>query len=694
MGAQSLYFLPVDECEGRHREAMEHISLYRKWRPQTFAEVVGQPHVTNTLANALSSGRLVHAYLFCGPRGTGKTSTARILAKAINCVDGPTAVPCNTCEACTSISQGTALDVIEIDAASNRKIDEIRELLEKIHYTPTSLRTKVYIVDEVHQLTPEASSALLKTLEEPPGHVVFVLATTEPHKILPTIVSRCQRFDFTLVPTQEIAGLLKRIASHEGIEIDHEAVGMIAEHAHGSVRDAIGVMDQISNLSGELVTQRQVAELLGEVESDMVFDMLDIISDRDTPGALALVGRIVDSGKEPRRFVESLIEHLRSLFLIQNAAEPREIVEATDEHYARLDEQSRRFRRYEVVRLIDRFGAAHREMRWSESARMVLECALVKVTNLEADVSLEGIVFRLDEMERKIEALSGGETPPVFATAAGAREDSAALSAEGAAPASVPLSAAGKAQTGAGVARSAKGGSAARKAKGAAVVAADNAAAAAPGPAPTGGSKASGAGTGAAEAGAELAFSSLEEKEKMRRAWLAVLGELKNQGQMRLYALLTRAKITGAREGEVALGFPEEASFQLEILSEPGQLERVEEIWAHFLGAPVKLTVGAFQHTARKAPPHPTPSFGELAGRREPVASSTEEERADAAAERAAKPVETEDLAAGEEETPERAPEPPDGAGPGPVNGTPPKKARSRELAERIKESFDGEILD
>ena len=349
---------------------MGHISLYRKWRPQTFEEVVGQGHVTTTLGNALSSGRLVHAYLFAGPRGTGKTSTARILAKAINCLEGPTAVPCNSCEACISISEGTALDVIEIDAASNRKIDEIRDLLEKIPYTPVSLRSKVYIVDEVHQLTPEASSALLKTLEEPPGHVVFVLATTEPHKLLPTIISRCQRFDFSLVQAQDVARLLEHIASSEGIDVETEAIEMIAEHTRGSVRDAIGVIDQISSLSGERVTRARLAELLGEVETELVFLMVDMLAERDTPGALSLVGRLVDGGKDPRRFAESLITHLRNMFLIQSAANPREIVEATSDHFERLSDQSSLLSRHEVIKLIESFGAAHRDMRWSEYPRL------------------------------------------------------------------------------------------------------------------------------------------------------------------------------------------------------------------------------------------------------------------------------------------------------------------------------------
>lgn len=517
---------------------MEHISLYRKWRPQTFAEVVGQPHVTNTISNALSSGRLVHAYLFCGPRGTGKTSTARILAKAINCEQGPTATPCNQCEACLSVSEGNALDVIEIDAASNRKIDEIRDLLDKIPYAPTSLRSKIYIIDEVHQLTPEASSALLKTLEEPPGHVRFVLATTEPHKILPTIVSRCQRFDFSLVQADEIAALLGRIAVHEGIEIEPEAISAIAEHARGSVRDAIGVMDQISNLAGEHVTYTQVADMLGEVEVELTFSMADAIAERDAAHALSLTGRAVETGKDPRRFVESLIAHLRSLFLIQNAANPREIVQVTDDHYERLSEQANRFRRHEVIRLIEKLGDAYREMRNADSARLVLECALVKATRLDADVSLEGLLFRLEELERKMDSTGtarAGEDVPPRATRAPA-----------APPAEKKKPRAARETTTTPVKKFAKPG------------------AASPG-----------------------------ETEHANRALKAVLAELKSRDLLKLYSLLTRAKVLSATAGtdgeEIILGFGPEASFQLQVLSDSGDIKKVEDVWSRLVERTVKL---------------------------------------------------------------------------------------------------------
>ncbi|HAW60384.1 MAG TPA: DNA polymerase III subunit gamma/tau [Actinobacteria bacterium] len=384
---------------------MSYISLYRKYRPQTFEEVVGQIHITQTLANAVKQNRFSHAYLFAGPRGTGKTTTARIFAKALNCAKGPTPTPCNECGICLQIIEGNSIDVLEIDAASNRGIDEIRDLREKIRFTPTEARYKMYIIDEVHMLTTEAFNALLKTLEEPPERVVFVLATTEPHKVLPTILSRCQRFDFRRIPISNMVGYLHQIAKVEGIAIDETVLPLIARQAQGSLRDAIGFLEQLSSFAGEKIGLDEVVSLLGMVEIELLFEIVDMVSRKDTAGALFFVEGLMGGARDIRQFTKELIGHLRNLFVVRSTPPTggAGMIDATPDVLARMEIQARSFRLPEIMRFMDILTEAHGEMRWGPDAKLLLEMALVKMTKPEADESLEGLLYRIDELERKIE---------------------------------------------------------------------------------------------------------------------------------------------------------------------------------------------------------------------------------------------------------------------------------------------------
>jgi DNA polymerase-3 subunit gamma/tau len=294
------------------------VSLYRKWRPQSFDEIAGQSHVTQTLKNAIERGRLSHAYLFCGPRGTGKTTTARILAKAINCENGATTNPCNECESCRSIVDGNSIDVLELDAASNRKVDEIRDFLEKIPYSSTQGGKKVYIIDEVHMLTTESFNTLLKTLEEPPEHVVFILATTEPNKVLPTILSRCQRFDFRRISVADIETRLKTVAEAEGINIDSGALGLISAYVQGAMRDALGILEQLASYAKERITSSDVTALLGITDAEVLFKFVAMLIEGDLAGCLVFLDELISRGQDVRQFIQDLLGYLRDIYLVKS----------------------------------------------------------------------------------------------------------------------------------------------------------------------------------------------------------------------------------------------------------------------------------------------------------------------------------------------------------------------------------------
>ncbi len=347
--------------------------FYRKWRPQTLAEVVGQEHVTQTLRNALNSGRVAHAYLFSGPRGTGKTSTGRILAKAVNCLTGGKGEPCNTCSICQAITEGRALDVIEIDAASNRGIDEIRDLRERVNYVPNQARYKVYIIDEVHMLTKEASNALLKTLEEPPPHVIFILATTEAHKVLPTILSRCQRFDFRRLAQADVVSKLIHICSAEGIRIEPEGLRLIAKAATGSLRDAENLLEQLTAYYGSDIELHQVQTILGITGDWRVRELVKHIVNNDVSAGVTTINSVNSDGLDLRQFNRELVEYLRALLLIKAGSE--EAVDFTAEDIAELKDLADKASLPQVLKAVKLFGQL--ELGLDNYSTLPLELALV-----------------------------------------------------------------------------------------------------------------------------------------------------------------------------------------------------------------------------------------------------------------------------------------------------------------------------
>lgn len=351
--------------------------FYRKWRPQTLAEVVGQEQVTRTLLNALTTGRISHAYLFCGPRGTGKTSSGRILAKAVNCLTSEgKGEPCNTCSMCQEITEGRALDIIEIDAASNRGIDEIRDLREKVNYSPNQARYKVYIIDEVHMLTKEASNALLKTLEEPPPYIIFILATTEAHKLLPTILSRCQRFDFRRISQADVVSKLMRICKTEGIQIEPEALRLIAKATTGSLRDAENLLQQLNTFYSSEIELQQVQSILGITGDWRTKELVGHIVNADVSAGVATINSANNDGLDLRQFNRELVEHLRVLLLIKTGSV--ENIDLTDEDKKEFKELADRASLTQILKAIKLFGQL--EMGFDNYSTLPLELALVEST--------------------------------------------------------------------------------------------------------------------------------------------------------------------------------------------------------------------------------------------------------------------------------------------------------------------------
>ncbi|HEX9122291.1 MAG TPA: DNA polymerase III subunit gamma/tau [Actinomycetota bacterium] len=394
----------------------QYQSLYRKYRPQGPNEVLGQEHVIRALMGAVREGRLAHAFLFTGPRGTGKTSTARILAKMVNCEHGPTPEPCGTCEQCLRIREGTHLDVVEIDAASHGGVDDARELREKAPTAPVQGREKVYIIDEAQRLSREAFDALLKVFEEPPVGVRFILATTEPHKMPATIIGRCQRFDFRRIPAEVVADLLLRIAKDEGLALSADAAQAIARQTEGSARDALSLMDQASVLGAGQIGEEVVASLVGAGPSDVQFALADAVAVGDARTMFELVNGIVQEGRDLRHVTSESLTHFRNLLLARTAPEQGELLDVTEDEVEKLRAQAAKFSSAELARVMALLLAAQTDMRWTTSPRLTLELALVRATIPETDAQPHGLISRLERLERLAgiapAAASGAERPP------------------------------------------------------------------------------------------------------------------------------------------------------------------------------------------------------------------------------------------------------------------------------------------
>jgi DNA polymerase-3 subunit gamma/tau len=392
-------------------------SLYRRHRPRSFAEVVGQEHVVRTLSNAVQREMVHHAYLFVGSRGTGKTSMAKILAASLNCERGPTIEPCGACESCTSIATATSLDVIEMDAASSNSVDDIRALRESVAYAPVSGRQKVYILDEAHMLSTAAWNAFLKTLEEPPPHTIFVLATTEAQKVLPTVVDRCHRFDFQRPTVEQIATVLRRVAQAEGIVIPEEATGQIARHASGSFRDALGTLEQLRTYGGNEIALGDVLAVLGVTDSELLFGALDAVAAGDARAALLAVASCVEGGRDPAGFVRELETHARELLVVQTlgGTVPAEI-SVTLERDERLVEQAARVSAAALVALIGLLADALAALRNGADGRTQLELALVKAAQPALDASSQALLQRIERLEGALgETRSPAGPPPAAA---------------------------------------------------------------------------------------------------------------------------------------------------------------------------------------------------------------------------------------------------------------------------------------
>jgi DNA polymerase-3 subunit gamma/tau len=541
----------------------EYRSLYRKYRPQAPDEVLGQEHVVRALAGAVRESRLAHAFLFSGPRGTGKTSTARILAKMVNCEKGPTAEPCGVCEQCQRIRAGSHLDVVEIDAASHGGVDDARELRERAPTAPAQGREKVYIIDEAQRLSREAFDALLKLFEEPPPGVRFILATTEPHKMPATIVGRCQRFEFRRIPAETIAGHVSVIARAEGIKVDDAVAEAISREAEGSVRDALSLLDQAAVLGGGEVTEEVVQALIGTPEAELHFDLADAVAVGDARGVFGAIQQLVQEGRDLRHFATRITNHFRNLLLALVSPDDPAILDVPPELRPRLTGQAAKFSAAELDRILSLLLQAQTDLRWSTAPRLTVELALVRAAMPETDPQAGAVLARLERLERLagLDTQGGGGQPvPKKQAPETASADEAGRATGGSTQAEDAHVERPGGEPEEGVAQAEGRGRAPDEGG------------------PTGPPR---------QAGPHTPDTSAVDAQMLRRSWPQVVERLKERRRMQLHAVCALATVGAYEEGVLELVFPPGRTFAVQKVEEKG--DELREVLQEVFGVSPKL---------------------------------------------------------------------------------------------------------
>ncbi|WP_426350810.1 DNA polymerase III subunit gamma/tau [Alloiococcus sp. CFN-8] len=512
---------------------MAYTALYREWRPRNFNDVVGQEHITITLRNQIKNERTAHAYLFCGTRGTGKTSTAKIMAKALNCLNLHDGEPCNECEMCTKINKGLAIDITELDAASNNGVDKIRDIIDDVQYPPQEARFKVYIMDEVHMLSQGAVNAFLKTLEEPPKNVVFILATTDPQKLPITILSRCQRFDFKRISTENISERLRKIVTEQGVFADDNSLKLIARVSDGAMRDALSILDQGISMGGGKVEYDNVIGMLGLVTNENLFKLTDSIIERSTEKALNVIDEMVMTGKDMHLFIKDIITHYRNLLMVKVSNAPETVIDASLEHIELLKNQSKGIRTEEIMRSIRLLQECEEQSRVSKQSRLYLELTTIKLCKIEYDSSPEIILTRLNRLE---DALKSGKI-----AVSASREASSSVSPKEGQRVGVPVG---------------------RKAPDKQTIA-----------------------SGAQGVNSDSKIT----LDGVKRAWNDILESLKARRAMLIYASLVTGKPVSCEKGIVEINYEEEYSFNKVRLEKDENRRIVDEVFSEILKDRLKV---------------------------------------------------------------------------------------------------------